>query len=243
MKVSKLKLLYVSFGILLFIFTDIMAKDKTSKEKKKKESAVYLEDSTPEGTQEVETEKGSNSEEPMLKNSELIDSYIYTSKFRYSHGEHLLINMFSGAISGAIYGALIGFSDFDVDAEKDQYDNVLLFTGIIGGAGLLSGVAIFFIEYFQEEQFNIGKSIWAYSTYGTITGGILGGLFGFIPFASSNDYSDVVNYIGYGSAAGLGVGIILYFFLELWVKDDQFKLDVGFDPSVNNWQVKTQYLF
>ena len=243
MKVSKLKLLYVSFGILLFIFTDITAKEKTSKEKKKKETAVYLEDSTSKGMQEVKTEEESDSKEPMLRNSELIDSYVYKSKFRYSHGEHLLINMLSGAISGAIYGALIGFSDFDVDAEKDQYDNVLLFTGIIGGVGLLSGVAIFFVEYFQEKQFNIGKSIWSYSTYGTIIGGILGGLFGFIPFVSSDDYSDVVNFIGYGSAAGLGVGMVLYFVLELWIKDDQFKLDVGFDPSSDSWQVKTRYLF
>ena len=174
-----------------------------------------------------------------LKNPEMMEEYLEDVGVYYSTGEHILLSMLMGGVTGSIMGSMIGFYDYESDKQpaNERYRSVLLMTGIIGGIGFLTGGLVAVIEYFQYTQFEIGKPILKYTVYTTLIGALLGTLVGLIPYGSNNNIDSILNYMAYGSAAGLASGIILYVLFERFSLKDRFKFNLWYEPFDNKYNV------
>jgi hypothetical protein len=147
-----------------------------------------------------------------LSNKKLLAEYGVRDAQPFDRGEHMLISGLMGGIGGAFVGGLIGFVGFDKNDETASKNNLYLYGGIGAGVGAVSGIFVTFFERGKIEQFSIGRFLLKYSWYGAIGGGLLGAGVGFIPYASSNDYGDILRYGGYGAAIGLAAGLTLFAF-------------------------------
>ncbi len=146
-----------------------------------------------------------------LSNKRMLDEYTTQDLRPFDRGEHILISAFVGGIGGSVVGGLIGFSMYDKSNETQSINYLYSFAGGGAGAGALAGIIVTFFETNKIAQFAIGKFLMKYSWYGAIGGGLLGAGVGMIPYASSNDYSDILKYGGYGAGIGLAAGLTLFF--------------------------------
>jgi hypothetical protein len=147
-----------------------------------------------------------------LSNKRMLDDYLGQDLRPFDRGEHMLISALVGGIGGSVVGGLVGFSMFDKNNETQSLNYLYTFGGAGAGAGAVVGIAVTFFETGKIAQFAIGKFLMRYSWYGAIGGGLLGAGVGFIPYSSSNDYSDIFRYGGYGAGIGLVAGLTLFFF-------------------------------
>ena len=163
-------------------------------------------------------------------------------KEKYTVGNHLLLNMFTGMLGASFIGGMIGF--YGVSLEQSNYLSLFLMTGIFAGVGIIGGTTVFLVEYFQKKQFVYGKKILGYTIYSTIAGSVFGVLFGGIGYAKTKSYDSFVNGMGYGAAAGVGAGLILYFVFEHWVKKrDDIAVSFNVDPIRNNYDIAFNYRY
>ncbi|HRP69040.1 MAG TPA: hypothetical protein PLY93_05865 [Turneriella sp.] len=149
-----------------------------------------------------------------LSNRRMLDDYTELERRPYDRGEHILIAALMGAVGGGFVGGLVGFSGYDKDDETKSKNALYTFGGIGAGVGVLTGVTTTFFERGKIEQFVIGKFLLKYSWYGALGGALIGGGIGFIPYASSGNYSDILRYGGYGAGVGLLAGLT-FFFIDL----------------------------
>lgn len=147
-----------------------------------------------------------------LSNKRMLDEYTTQDLRPFDRGEHMLISAFVGGIAGSVVGGLVGFSMYDKNNETQSKNYLYAFGGGGAGAGAVAGIIVTFFETNKIAQFAIGKFLMKYSWYGAIGGGLLGAGVGMIPYASSNDYSDILRYGGYGAGVGLVAGLTLFFF-------------------------------
>lgn len=180
--------------------------EKSDKAAKKKKSIKLAED--PEDPPPKEKDAATYE----LSNKRMLDDYLGQDLRPFDRGEHMLISAFVGGIGGSVVGGLIGFSMFDKNDETQSKNYLYSFGGAGAGAGAIVGIAVTFFETGKIAQFAIGKFLMKYSWYGAIGGGLLGAGVGFIPYSSSNDYSDILRYGGYGAGIGLVAGLTLFFF-------------------------------
>lgn len=177
--------------------------DKAAKKKKTIKMAEDPEDPPPK-------EKDAATYE--VSNKRMLDEYLTQDLRPFDRGEHMLISALVGGIAGSVVGGLVGFSMYDKNDETASKNYLYSFGGAGAGAGAIIGLAVTFFETGKIAQFAIGKFLMKYSWYGAIGGGLLGAGIGFIPYSSSNDYSDIVRYGGYGAGIGLVAGLTLFFF-------------------------------
>lgn len=156
--------------------------------------------------------KEKDAETYQLSNKRMLDDYLGQDLRPFDRGEHMLISALVGGIAGSVVGGLVGFSMFDKNDETQSKNYLYSFGGAGAGAGAVIGLAVTFFETGKIAQFAIGKFLMKYSWYGAIGGGLLGAGIGFIPYSSSNDYSDILRYGGYGAGIGLVAGLTLFFF-------------------------------
>jgi len=228
------KIFSICFFLTVALFSPVLAEEiaETAKEpakenaapnSKKETTGVESKKDTPKKKKAViklaEDEDNSSAAPPEidpkdynLKNPKMITELSGDDRHPWDRGEHLMISAFFGALGGAGVGAMIGLSGYDKNDMTTTQNKIFLGTGIGAGVGALSGITVSFFERGRYTQFGIGKFLWKYAWYGTLGGAALGAGVGFIPYSSSNDYSDLFKYAGYGAAVGLAAGITLFFF-------------------------------
>jgi hypothetical protein len=197
--------------------------DKEDKKKAKKKAAIKLAEDREEGPP---PEKDPATYE--LSNRRLVEDYTTLDKAPYDRGEHMFISAFFGGIGGALVGGLVGFSQYDKNNITASENSLYLYGGAGAGTGAIIGIATTFFEQGKIEQFAIGKFLLKYAWYGAVGGGLLGAGVGLIPYSSSNDYSDIFRYGGYGAGIGFVAGLVMVAFdlpehlrLYTWRREDQ----------------------
>lgn len=197
--------------------------DKDDKAKTKKKNAIKLAEDQEEGPP---PEKDPATYE--LSNRRLVEDYTTLDKAPYDRGEHMFVSALFGGLGGAVVGGLVGFSQYDKKDTTASQNALYLYGGAGAGAGAIIGIATTFFERGKIEQFAIGKFLLKYSWYGAVGGGLLGAGVGFIPYSSSNDYSDIFRYGGYGAGIGFFAGLVMFAFdlpehlrLYTWRREDQ----------------------
>lgn len=197
--------------------------DKEDKKKGKKKAAIKLAEDREDGPP---PEKDPTTYE--LSNRRLVEDYTTLDKAPYDRGEHIFISALFGGIGGAVVGGLVGFSQYDKNDTTASQNALYLYGGAGAGAGAIIGIATTFFERGRIEQFAIGKFLMKYSWYGAVGGGLLGAGVGLIPYSSSNDYSDIFRYGGYGAGVGFLAGLVMFAFdlpehlkLYTWRREDQ----------------------
>jgi hypothetical protein len=145
----------------------------------------------------------------ILKNPDLINEF-KESSFDDQPFDHAATYLFYGLLTGGIMGAGGGLSFYTTSSNLTP---IFLSAGAVGAAGAISGFIIALIETSSHNPL-IGSDFVKYTWYGVFGGALIGGLAGFIPYTNSNnDIAVLFNWIGYGSFAGLGAGIALFFLL------------------------------
>lgn len=178
------------------------------KEKAKKRKKLKLEDEQNESEKPPEKDPATYK----LKNEEMIEDF-FSSKFNnYDTGEHLMINIIMGSVTGAMAGTAIGFSVYNTETWESSRNNLYLYGGAGAIAGVVSAGIVTWFETMRKEQFTIGRLLMKYSWYGVFGGAMMGAAFGLIPYSNSENVNDLINYAGYGSAIGLTGSIVLFFF-------------------------------
>ena len=176
-----------------------------------------------------------------LKNPQMLKDYLEDTGVYYSLGEHILLSMFMGGLTGGIMGGMIGFYGYESDTQPTsaRFMNVYLLTGIIAGSGLLIGGVVAIVEHFNGiPQFEVGKDLMKYTIYSTLLGAVVGSLAGLIPYSSNGgDIDSILNYTGYGSAAGLGLGLIFYLLFEVFLVTDQSEFNLYYDPLGSKFNI------
>lgn len=197
--------------------------DKDDKKKQKKKAAIKLAEDREDGPP---PEKDPATYE--LSNRRLVEDYTTLDKAPYDRGEHMFVSALFGGIGGAVVGGLVGFSQYDKNDTTASQNALYLYGGAGAGAGAIIGIATTFFERGKIEQFAIGKFLMKYSWYGAVGGGLLGAGVGLIPYSSSNDYSDIFRYGGYGAGVGFVAGLVMCAFdlpehlkLYTWRREDQ----------------------
>jgi len=197
--------------------------DKGDEKKGKKKPAIKLAEDREDGPP---PEKDPATYE--LSNRRLVEDYTTLDKAPYDRGEHIFISALFGGIGGALVGGLVGFSQYDKNNITASQNSLYLYGGAGAGAGAIIGIATTFFERGKIEQFAIGKFLMKYSWYGAVGGGLLGAGVGLIPYSSSNDYSDIFRYGGYGAGVGFIAGLVMFAFdlpehlkLYTWRREDQ----------------------
>ncbi|GAB4422131.1 MAG: hypothetical protein OHK0011_00640 [Turneriella sp.] len=197
--------------------------DKDDKKKGKKKAAIRLAEDREDGPP---PEKDPATYE--LSNRRLVEDYTTLDTAPYDRGEHMFVSALFGGIGGAVVGGLVGFSQYDKNDTTASENALYLYAGAGAGAGAIIGITTTFFERGKIEQFAIGKFLMKYSWYGAVGGGLLGAGVGFIPYSSSNDYSDIFRYGGYGAGVGFVAGLVMFAFdlpehlkLYTWRREDQ----------------------
>lgn len=184
-------------------------------------------------------------DEKVLKNPELIERYHPTNKHDFETGEHAFINMFVGAFTGGVFGGAAGLSMYKEDDNTNNENNLIKFAAIGGAAGLIGGGIITFFEFRKNLQFTMGKDVLDHTWYGGLGGAMLGALIGLIPYSSSKKTEDILTFTGYGSAAGVAIGLGIYAFYSLPRANytAEMKFNTWFDPQVGSVNFSLQRRF
>jgi len=196
--------------------------------------------------------------ETILTTPNSLSDYSYIDS-KVTTGEHFMINTLIGAFSGAIFATMGSFSNFiqhnyaaagidpssaSAKSQRGELNksNLLLFVGIGGLSGGVSGLLLTLFE--KDTPFSIARPLLDYAWYGAIAGSFLGAMAGLIPFSSSKYTDDIWHFTGYGSIAGLAIGIFSYYFLDK--EKPSFvstKINYNFDPLTGSNRIIVSYRY
>lgn len=236
MKINTRHIVTLGFTFILFFMqvapgiSTIMAKESTDAD-----NTLEIYDSE---AQDTNTTSG-NITTTELQTQNMMNSYI--GEKRYNTGEHVMINILGGMISGALLGSMGSLSVYETDDMTASQNNFYRFAGAGGVAGAFAGGIVSIIEISNDEQFTTGMNVMRYSWYGTMGGTLIGAVGGLVPYSSSNDQDDIYNYAGMGAMAGLASGILFYVFFSPegdTGQDDLYNTTFhsGYNPFTNNFQ-------
>lgn len=180
---------------------------KEKKEKSKKKNVIKLEDEQSDANKLPEKDPTTYK----LKNEAIIEEFFSSKYNNYDTGEHLMINLIMGSLTGAVAGTAIGFSVYNSDTWESSRNNLYLFGGAGAITGVLSAGVVTWFEARRKEQFTIGRFLMKYTWYGVFGGGMIGAAIGLIPYSSSENGDDIIRFAGYGAGAGFAGSIVLFF--------------------------------
>ncbi len=172
----------------------------------------------------------------ITKTKELTEKFIPPGSHDFDVGEHLMINMLIGAFSGGAFGVGSGLAVYEENNSTENEKNLILYGGIGAGAGAIAGGLVTFFEYRKNLQFDMGTDLMNHGWYGALGGAMVGSLAGLIPYSSSKKTQDVLNYTGYGTMAGLAIGLGIYFGYSL-PRAEYMKLDLVFNPRFSSYDI------
>jgi hypothetical protein len=136
-------------------------------------------------------------------------------EFKVSYEEHdpvghTMVSFMYGLISGGLIGFGGGLSFYTSDTDMTNFYITAIATGGLGG---IAGIVISLIENSKQSPYSIGMPVFQYVWYGVFAGALTGGLIGLIPYSTNESLPELLNWIGYGTFAGLATGIGLYFII------------------------------
>ena len=179
------------------------------------------------------------------RDSELANPRL-TSKFdpfknRVNTSEHAFVNIFMGTLTGAVFGASTGLAFYNTNDKAASQDQLALFSGGLALLGAVTGGILTIFEARQSQQFTLGKPLNNKTWYGGVLGALVGGLAGLIPYSSSGNTDDIVNFVGYGTAIGLMIAWV-------WQGFDYFghstiDLNTGYSPRFNSFNLSLDQRF
>ncbi|MDH4262607.1 MAG: hypothetical protein OEV78_06145 [Spirochaetia bacterium] len=117
--------------------------------------------------------------------------------------------LFYGLLTGGIMGMGGGLAFY---TTSNNLTPLYISAGGVGAAGAVTGVIVALIENSVHNPL-IGSDLLKYTWYGVVGGAMIGGLAGLIPYSTTKNINSILNGIGYGSYAGIGVGMALFFVL------------------------------
>ena len=162
-------------------------------------------------------------------------------KHRVSASEHAFANIFMGTLTGAVFGAGTGLAFYNTNDKTASQDKLALFSGGLALFGAVTGSILTIFEMRRSQQFTLGKPLNDKTWYGGVLGAVIGGLAGLIPYSSSGNKDDILNFVGYGTAIGL-------MFAWVWQGFDYFghstiDLNAGYSPRFNSFNLSLDQKF
>lgn len=174
--------------------------------------------------------------EVSLKNPELIKKY--TGDNEKDNGEYFTINLLVAGISGATFGYVSSYSMVNQsDHEKYQY----LFAGgfALGSMALSAGIST--VEIYTEQYYRFSMPLFRHSWLGFIIGSASGAVYSMIPYSDSRDSNDILQYTGYGAAAGVGLGILSGLITPFF--SDTVHYEMNYNPAMSSMNFQFVHAF
>ena len=150
-----------------------------------------------------------NPDDPgQLRNPGLIKQFLGTDSQTIPPIEHFSFNALGGLFHGGLIGGLGGLALYKTNDTTATTNGFALIGGSLALTGLLGSVLVTFEERSSGTYFKSGPALLEYIWFGTLAGAVTGGISGAIPYASSNNTDDLINFTGYGALAGFTTGLI-----------------------------------
>lgn len=181
---------------------------------------------------EEETRERTIPDGPILKTPHMVSSYEVS--YQQENIFHTTtINIMYGIVSGGLIGAIGGLSEYNSNNKEASNDRLAAYGSIGSGFGAFIGISVtVFSQFSNLSSYEIGYPLFEYSWYGTLSGALIGLAAGAIPYASSNDNDDLINYAGYGSVGGFVCGLVYFVFSKPYKsKPLNAKLDISLHPE------------
>lgn len=146
----------------------------------------------------------------ILRNPVLMDEF-KQSYFDSSPTDHVVTTLFYGLLTGGIMGMAGGLSFYTTTTATDLTP-LYISAGVVGITGALAGAIVAMVENSTHNPL-LGSDLLKLTWYGVIGGAMIGSVAGLFPYSTTGDSVTLLNWIGYGSYAGIGVGVALFLIL------------------------------